>query len=52
MPSVNPEYARPAWAADASLRTIWVAADEPPEWISGRVDALLTTLQSSFGIGG
>lgn len=35
---------KPLWAEDAFLRGFWVATEETPEWIAGKVDALLTAL--------
>lgn len=44
--------ARPVWAARSSLRAIWVATGESPEWIARRTDAFLTILGSALEIPG
>jgi hypothetical protein len=41
---------RPAWAADATLRAIWAAIGEPPEWIASRTEKLITTLGAALDI--
>lgn len=48
MSQVSP--VRPVWAAELLLRAVWVAADESPEWIAARTDALLNRLGSAFDV--
>ncbi|WJR32403.1 hypothetical protein P3F83_17995 [Mycobacteroides immunogenum] len=40
----------PAWASNALVRAVWVAADESPEWIADRTDVLVQQLRELFGI--
>lgn len=42
--------ARPVWAQEASLFAFWAASNESPEWIAGRIDALLGELTSAFDV--
>ncbi|MEZ0364203.1 hypothetical protein ACAG26_10950 [Mycobacterium sp. pUA109] len=41
---------RPAWAADAFVRAIWVATGESPEWIAARTNSLIQQLRHLFDI--
>lgn len=41
---------QPAWAPESSVRAVWVAVGETPEWIATRTDALLKALGAACGV--
>lgn len=47
---VSGDLVQPAWAHESSVRAVWVATSETPEWIATRTDALLKALGAACGV--